>query len=103
MRKILALVVLMSASALAGTAWGQQAPAKCENPNALGVARAIEIDTSDENVRAHFMRTVLAEREARRKMFRGLAVDEIVVRTDADVARPLVAFFRARERRRRRG
>ena len=64
---------------------------------------SIEIDTSDERVRAHFMRTVLAEREARRKLFRGLAVDEIVVRTDADVARPLVAFFRARERRRRRG
>jgi uncharacterized protein (DUF58 family) len=64
---------------------------------------SIEIDTSDEGVRAHFMRTVVAEREARRKMFRGLAVDEIVVRTDGDIARPLVAFFRARERRRRRG
>jgi uncharacterized protein (DUF58 family) len=64
---------------------------------------SIEIDTSDERVRAHFMRSVLAERDARRKMFRGLAVDEIVVRTDADIARPLVAFFRARERRRRRG
>jgi peptidoglycan/xylan/chitin deacetylase (PgdA/CDA1 family) len=46
MRKILALAVLVSASALAGTAWGQQAPAKCDNPNALGVARAIEIDTT---------------------------------------------------------
>jgi uncharacterized protein (DUF58 family) len=64
---------------------------------------SIEIDTSDEDVRAHFMRTVVAEREARRKIFRGLAVDEIVVRTDGDIARPLVAFFRARERRRRRG
>lgn len=64
---------------------------------------SIEIDTSDEDVRAHFTRSVVAEREARRKMFRGLAVDEIVIRTDADVARPLVAFFRARERRRRRG
>jgi hypothetical protein len=64
---------------------------------------SIEVDTSDEDVRAHFTRSVVAEREARRKMFRGMAVDEIVIRTDADVARPLVAFFRARERRRRRG
>jgi uncharacterized protein (DUF58 family) len=63
----------------------------------------IEVDTSDERVRAHFTNAVAAERDARRKMFRGLAVDEIVVRTDADVARPLVGFFRARERRRRRG
>jgi uncharacterized protein (DUF58 family) len=64
---------------------------------------SLEIDTSDERVRAHFLGAVLAEREARRKMFRSLAVDEIVVRTDADIVRPLVAFFRARERRRRRG
>jgi peptidoglycan/xylan/chitin deacetylase (PgdA/CDA1 family) len=46
MHKILALAVFVSASAFAGTAWGQQAPAKCENPNALGVARAVEIDTT---------------------------------------------------------
>jgi uncharacterized protein (DUF58 family) len=64
---------------------------------------SIEVDTSDESVRAQFTRAAVAERDARRRVFRGLAVDEIVVRTDADVARPLVAFFRARERRRRRG
>jgi uncharacterized protein (DUF58 family) len=64
---------------------------------------SIEIDTSDEAVRSFFTRAVVAEREARRKMFRGLAVDEIVIRTEGDIARPLVAFFRARERRRRRG
>jgi uncharacterized protein (DUF58 family) len=77
----------------------------------IGVARlvdpetgeSLEVDTSDEQVRAEFARAVHVEREARRKIFRGLAIDEIVVRTDVDVARPLVAFFRARERRRRRG
>jgi uncharacterized protein (DUF58 family) len=63
----------------------------------------LEVDTSDERVRAQFARAIVAERNARRKVFRGLAIDEIVVRTDRDVARPLVAFFRARERRRRRG
>jgi len=77
----------------------------------IGVARLIdpetgeslEVDTSSDRVRAEFSRAVIAERDARRKLFRGFAIDEIVVRTDGDVARPLVAFFRARERRRRRG
>ena len=77
----------------------------------IGVARlvdpesgeTVEIDTSDTRVRERFAQTMRAEREARRKLFRRLAVDEIVVRTDRDVSRPLVGFFRARERRRRRG
>ncbi|HKS07469.1 MAG TPA: DUF58 domain-containing protein [Gemmatimonadaceae bacterium] len=77
----------------------------------IGVARlvdpesgeAVEIDTSDNRVRERFAHMIRAEREARRKLFRRLAVDEIVVRTDRDVSRPLVGFFRARERRRRRG
>jgi peptidoglycan/xylan/chitin deacetylase (PgdA/CDA1 family) len=52
MRQISFLVLAMSA-ALAGTALAQSAPAagnntaaKCENPNALGVARTVEIDTT---------------------------------------------------------
>ena len=77
----------------------------------VGVARfvdpetgeSIEVDTSDDHVRQHFVTAVAAERDERRRLFRSLAVDEIVVRTDQDVGRPLVAFFRARERRRRRG
>jgi uncharacterized protein (DUF58 family) len=77
----------------------------------IGIARLVdpetgqtaEVDTSDETVRQRFAEAVHAERDARRKLFRSLAVDEIVIRTDQDVARPLVAFFRARERRRRRG
>jgi peptidoglycan/xylan/chitin deacetylase (PgdA/CDA1 family) len=34
--------------ATAGAAWGQQAPAptKCDNPNALGVGRVVQIDTT---------------------------------------------------------
>jgi len=46
MRSALALAVVISVSALGGAAWGQEAPAKCGNPNALGVARAVEIDTT---------------------------------------------------------
>lgn len=77
----------------------------------IGVARlvdpesgeTVEINTSDSRVRDRFAQAMRAEREARRRLFRRLAVDEIVVRTDRDVSRPLVGFFRARERRRRRG
>lgn len=83
-------------------------PGELELPD-VGVARlvdpeseaTVEIDTSDPRVRTHFARAVLAERDARRKLFRGFAVDEIVVRTDTDVARPVSAFFRSRERARR--
>jgi peptidoglycan/xylan/chitin deacetylase (PgdA/CDA1 family) len=46
MRTALALAVVVSVSALGSGAWGQEAPAKCDNPNALGVARAVEIDTT---------------------------------------------------------
>lgn len=63
---------------------------------------SIEVDTSDPRVRAQFTAAVAAEREARRKLFRGLAIDEIAVRADRDITRPIAAFFRARERRRRR-
>src|SRR5690348_9938831 len=49
MRTVLAMAVAIS-MATAGAAWGQQAPApattKCENPNALGVGRVVEIDTT---------------------------------------------------------
>jgi uncharacterized protein (DUF58 family) len=76
----------------------------------IGVARLVdpetgatmEVDTSDSRVRSQFTAAIAAEREARRRLFRGLSIDEIVVRTDQDVARPIVGFFRTRERRRRR-
>lgn len=62
----------------------------------------IEVDTSDARVRTQFTDAVAAEREARQRILRGLAIDEIVVRADRDITRPIAAFFRARERRRRR-
>jgi len=63
----------------------------------------IEVDTSNAAVRARFATAIGAERDARRKAFRGMAIDEIVVRADRDITRPVAAFFKARERRRRRG
>jgi peptidoglycan/xylan/chitin deacetylase (PgdA/CDA1 family) len=52
MRSALALLVAVSMSAAGSAAWAQNAqspaatPAKCENPNALGVTRVVEIDTT---------------------------------------------------------
>jgi len=49
MRSALALALAISVSAAGATVWAQnaQAPAtKCDNPNALGVARVVQIDTT---------------------------------------------------------
>ena len=46
MRGALAVALMISASAFSGSAWAQQTPTKCDNPNALGVARVVEIDTT---------------------------------------------------------
>src|SRR5882672_9740462 len=45
MRTALATALAISMTAAASTAWAQ-APAKCDNPVALGVARTVEIDTT---------------------------------------------------------
>jgi hypothetical protein len=62
----------------------------------------IDVDTSDARVRTEFDRVVVEERDARRKLLRRLAVDEVPVRTDAGIIDPLLRFFRARETRVRR-
>jgi peptidoglycan/xylan/chitin deacetylase (PgdA/CDA1 family) len=50
MRTALATAVAISMLATAGTAWAQNGTpatqAKCDNPNALGVARVVQIDTT---------------------------------------------------------
>jgi peptidoglycan/xylan/chitin deacetylase (PgdA/CDA1 family) len=48
MRTALATALAISMMTAASTAWAQnaQAPAKCDNPNALGVARTVQIDTT---------------------------------------------------------
>lgn len=76
----------------------------------VGVARFVDpesgatvsVDTSDPRVREHFERSVHAERDAHRRLFRRLAIDEIAVRTDQSYVEPLLRFFRMRELRGRR-
>ena len=46
MRGMFACVLLATTAVAGGTAFAQGAPAKCENPNALGVSRTVEIDTT---------------------------------------------------------
>ncbi|HET7563876.1 MAG TPA: DUF58 domain-containing protein [Gemmatimonadaceae bacterium] len=62
----------------------------------------VAVNTSDPRVREHFDRSVHAARDAHRKLFRRLAIDEIAVRTDQSYVEPLLRFFRMREIRRRR-
>jgi uncharacterized protein (DUF58 family) len=62
----------------------------------------LAIDTSRAAVRDAFAAHVATERAALRRMFRRLGVDEVDTRTDASYVRPLLAFFRRRERMLRR-
>jgi uncharacterized protein (DUF58 family) len=60
------------------------------------------IDTSRSDIRDVFAAMLLRERMDARRLFRRLGVDEIEVRTDQPYVKPLLAFFRRRERQRRR-
>ena len=62
----------------------------------------LDVDTGDPEVRSAFERQVLQEREARRRLFRRLSIDEVPVRTDGSYVEPLLRFFRLREARGRR-
>ena len=57
------------------------------------------VDTFDRQVRATFAGKAKARLEALRGKFRSASVDHVEIRTDADYMRPLVKFFRMRERR----
>jgi uncharacterized protein (DUF58 family) len=60
------------------------------------------VSTDRPGVRAGFSSAVVRETTSLRRLFRRLGVDEIDVRTDASVVMPLLAFFRRRERKRKR-
>jgi uncharacterized protein (DUF58 family) len=62
----------------------------------------LAVDTGRQAVRALYAARVAGEREAIRRLFRRLGVDEIEVRTDRSYVGPLLAFFRRREGGRRR-
>ena len=64
--------------------------------------QTIDVDTSDPSVRSQYAKRVAEERDARQHLLRRLAIDEIVIRTDASIIEPLMRFFRSRETRSRR-
>jgi uncharacterized protein (DUF58 family) len=75
----------------AGLAW-------LEDPETGAVVRA---DLADAGVRARFAAAARAEDEALRRLFARLELDAVSVRADeGDHVKPLLAFFRARARRR---
>jgi uncharacterized protein (DUF58 family) len=59
----------------------------------------VVLDTRSVHVRRRYDARAEAEERALRAIFRRLAVDEIELRTDESYVRPLLAFFRARERK----
>jgi uncharacterized protein (DUF58 family) len=59
----------------------------------------VDVDTSDPRVRQAFDTQVTQDREARQRLLRRLAIDEVPVRTDQGYVEPLLKFFRARETR----
>ena len=62
----------------------------------------VDVDTSDPELRAAYEKATTDSAEARRRMLRRLAIDEIPVRTDQEYLEPLLRFFRSRETRARR-
>jgi len=59
----------------------------------------VAVDTAKPGLRRAYERYVEAEWDEMRRLFRRLGIDEIGVRTDEPVVRPLLAFFRRRERK----
>src|SRR3954470_10948837 len=60
---------------------------------------ALDIDTSNPEVRAQFDTSVSEVAQRRRHLLRRLAIDEIPVTTDSGIMDPLLKFFRQRETR----
>jgi uncharacterized protein (DUF58 family) len=57
------------------------------------------IDTSDRKMMERFNRFNVKNMEERAKLFRGMGVDLVDVRTDSSYVEPIMRFFRAREKR----
>lgn len=83
-------------------------PSELELPD-IGLARLtdpetgalVDIDTSDARVRSAYTRVVYEEGEARKRLLRRLAIDEVLVHTNGSIVEPLLRFFRSRETRKR--
>ncbi len=65
----------------------------------LESGQEVLVDTDSAAVRAHFNGSRRKAAEDRRRMFRSMGLDSIDVHTDETYIRPLMRFFRRRERR----
>lgn len=68
----------------------------------LETGEEVLVDTSSGRVRRHYAETMRAFRAEREKLFKRLALDYVIVRTEESVVGPLRKLFERRERRRRR-
>ncbi len=59
----------------------------------------IIVDTGDRKVREHYAASMAAIRAERETLFRKLALDRVIVRTDADFVKPVRDLFAKRARR----
>jgi len=65
----------------------------------LETGEDILVDTSDPRVRKHYAESMKAIRDQREKLFRKLALDRAVVRTDQSFIKPIRDLFAKRARR----
>jgi uncharacterized protein (DUF58 family) len=65
----------------------------------LETGEEVLVDTSDPKVRKHYAGTMKAIRDKREKLFRKLALDRVVVRTDGSFVNPIRDLFAKRARR----
>jgi uncharacterized protein (DUF58 family) len=83
-------------------------PSEIELPD-VGLARLVDpetgelfdVDTSDAGVREAYALAVAEDRDARQRLLRRLAIDEVPVSTAGSIVEPLFRFFRTRETRTR--
>lgn len=65
----------------------------------LETGEEILVDTADASVREHYKRSMQGIRESRDKLFRKLALDRVIVRTDESFVKPIRDLFAKRARR----
>lgn len=64
--------------------------------------KRVVVDTTDRATRTLYSALIARERDRLRHVLRQLRIEEVEVRTDTSYVRPLLAFFRRRERQLRR-
>lgn len=65
----------------------------------LETGEEILVDTADPSVREHYRQSMKSIRDSREKLFRKLAIDRVIVRTDESFVKPIRDLFAKRARR----